>query len=91
MTFIVPTSSYTRHNKNGSVITVTRKAFTRRTLKPDAWQYHLREMAASEDALLYIRRFIVRQEDVDHFRSDEAMNMPMADPSADTAFEGPAA
>ena len=69
MSFIVPTSTYLRHNKNGETITVTRKAFTRRTLKADAWRYHLREMAASEDALQYIRRFIIRREDIEHFQS----------------------
>ena len=69
ISFIVPTSTYTRRNKEGEVITVTRKAFTRRTLKSDAWRYHLREMAACEEPLQYIRRFIIRKEDLEHYRS----------------------
>ena len=51
------------------MITVTRKAFTRRTLKSDAWMYHLREMAAREDPLEYIRRFVVRREDLEDYRA----------------------
>ena len=69
ISFIVPTASYTRKNKQGEMITVTRKAFTRRTLKEDSWRYHLREMVAAEEPLRYIRRFIVRQEDLELYRS----------------------
>ena len=69
ISFIVPTSTYTRRNKQGEMITVTRKAFTRRTLKSDAWMYHLREMAAREEPLEYIRRFVVRKEDLEQYRS----------------------
>jgi hypothetical protein len=58
ITFVVPTSSYTRRNKDGKEIRVERKAYTRRTLKPDAWKYHLREMAVSDEPLRYIRRFV---------------------------------
>lgn len=64
MLFIVPAASYTRKDKGGKVITVTRKAFTRRTLKADVWKYHLREMAAHEEPLRYIRRFLPTEEDV---------------------------
>ena len=85
MSFIVPTSTYLRHNKAGETITVTRKAFTRRTLKADAWRYHLREMAASEDALQYIRRFIIRMEDLEHYRS-----MPLTE-SMESSMHGPSA
>ncbi len=69
ISFIVPTATYTRRNKSGEMITVTRKAFTRRTLKSDAWMYHLREMAAREDPLEYIRRFVVRKEDLETYQS----------------------
>lgn len=64
ISFVVPASTYTRRGDDGSIVTVTRKPFTRRTLKPDAWKYHLREMAAAGDPLLYIRRFLPVQEDV---------------------------
>ncbi len=65
ITFVVPTVEYKRPSKGGKVITVRRKAFTRRTTKPDAWIYHLREMAAAEDPLRYIRRFIVTHEEIE--------------------------
>ncbi len=69
ISFIVPTASYTRRNKQGELITVTRKAFTRRTLKEDSWRYHLREMVAADEPLRYIRRFIVRKEDLELYRT----------------------
>lgn len=84
MSFIVPTSTYLRHNKDGETIMVTRKAFTRRTLKADAWRYHLREMAASEDALQYIRRFIIRKEDIEDYRA-----MPLPEGLSSTMRESP--
>jgi hypothetical protein len=59
ITFMVPASSYTRLDKNGSLVEVKRKAYTRRRLKPDAWKYHLREMAATEEPLRYIRRYVL--------------------------------
>ncbi len=71
--FIVPRVHYTRRDKHGNEVMITRKAFTRRTLKADAWRYHLREMAASDDPLLYIRRFLVTREEM------------MAEVSADSA------
>jgi hypothetical protein len=43
---------------DGSVGTVTRKAYTRRNTREDAWRYHLREMAVSDDPLRYMRRFL---------------------------------
>ena len=65
ITFVVPTVEYKRPSKGGKIITVRRKAFTRRTTKPDAWIYHLREMAASENPLRYIRRFLVTREELE--------------------------
>jgi hypothetical protein len=61
--FVVPAATYTRRDKDGRIITVTRKPFTRRTLKADVWKYHLREMAAHDEPLRYIRRFLVILED----------------------------
>ena len=67
--FVVPTQQFTRLNAKGQRVTITRKAYTRRTLKPNAWKYHLREMAASQDALHYIRRFLVTHEELNAQRS----------------------
>jgi hypothetical protein len=58
MSFTVPSMTYTRVNTRGDVIHVTRKPFTRRTIKRDVWKYHLRQMAASDDPILYLCRFL---------------------------------
>ena len=62
MTFMVPGTTYDRVNGQGEVIQVTRKPFTRRTIKRDAWKYHLRQMAAAEDPLQYLCRFLPAQD-----------------------------
>ncbi len=58
MSFSVPSITYPRVNSHGDVVQVTRKAFTRRTIKPDVWKYHLRQMAAAEDPIKYLCRFL---------------------------------
>jgi hypothetical protein len=62
--FVVPNHRFSRINARGETITVTRKAYIRRTLKPHAWQYHLREMATFDEPLRYIRRFLVTHEEL---------------------------
>jgi len=69
ISFLVPAASYTRRDKSGRIVTVTRKPFTRRTLKADVWKYHLREMAAHDEPLRYIRRFLVIEGDVEQTKS----------------------
>jgi hypothetical protein len=69
ISFLVPSASYTRRDKSGRIVTVTRKPFTRRTLKADVWKYHLREMAAHDEPLRYIRRFLVMEGDVEQTKS----------------------
>jgi hypothetical protein len=64
ISFVVPSASYTRRDKTGRLVTITRKAFTRRTIKPNVWKYHLREMAGHEEPLRYIRRFLTMEEDL---------------------------
>jgi len=58
MSFAVPSKTYSRVNSRGDVIRVTRKPFTRRMIKRDVWKYHLREMAAADDPILYLCRFL---------------------------------
>jgi hypothetical protein len=58
ISFSVPATSYRRVNSRGEVITVTRKPFTRRSNKPDVWKYHLRQMAAAEDPIVYLCHFL---------------------------------
>jgi hypothetical protein len=63
--FVVPSATYTRRGKDGKTVHVHRKPYTRRKLKPDAWKYHLREMACCEEPLRYMRRFIVAAAEVE--------------------------
>ena len=58
MSFMVPAITYPRVNAQGGVVQVTRKPFTRRTIKPDVWKYHLRQMAAAQDPINYLCRFL---------------------------------
>jgi hypothetical protein len=65
MTFQVPTQTFTRRMKDGSIGTVQRKAYTRRGTRDDAWRYHLREMAMAEEPLRYMRRYLRVSEELD--------------------------
>lgn len=64
MTFVVPNNRFTRISKDGSTMVVERKGHTRRTVLPDVWRYHLKEMAVADDPLRYIRKFLLIQEDL---------------------------
>lgn len=65
ITFQVPTQSFTRRMKDGTIGVVNRKAFTRRSARDDAWRYHLREMAVAEEPLRYMRRYLRVEDDLD--------------------------
>jgi hypothetical protein len=69
ITFQVPTQTFSRAMPDGSVKVVTRKAYTRRSAREDVWRYHLREMAATDEPLRYIRRFVRVAEDLDEGES----------------------
>jgi hypothetical protein len=58
ISFRVPSMTYSRITTHGEVVQVTRKPFTRRTIKPDVWKYHLRQMAAADDPVDYQGRFL---------------------------------
>jgi hypothetical protein len=58
MTFQVPTQSFMRKMKDGTIGTVKRKGYTRRSAREDAWLYHLKELAAAEEPLRYMRRYL---------------------------------
>jgi hypothetical protein len=62
MSFSVPATTYPRLNAHGEVVQITRKPFTRRTIKPDVWKYHLRQMAAADDPIVYLCRFLPAQD-----------------------------
>jgi len=58
MTFLVEGQTFQRVRPDGTVLTVTRKGYTRRSGREDAWLYHLRELAAQEEPLRYMRRYL---------------------------------
>jgi hypothetical protein len=64
MTFEVPTQTFKRRMADGSIGTVTRKAYTRRSAREDAWRYHLKELAMAEEPLRYMRRYLRVEEDL---------------------------
>jgi hypothetical protein len=64
MTFEVPTQTFKRKMADGSIGTVSRKAYTRRSAREDAWKYHLRELAMAEEPLRYMRRYLRVEEDL---------------------------
>lgn len=64
MTFVVPNSSFRRISRDGTIKVVTRRGHTRRAVKPDAWLYHLKAMAATDEPLRYIRKFLLIEEDL---------------------------
>lgn len=79
MQFIVPTREFKRLSPRGEEITVIRKAYTRRTVRGHSWEYHLREMAAADEPLQYIRRFLITQEEIDAQSSGAGLDLPSED------------
>ena len=64
MSFTVPAITYPRVNGQGEVVQVTRKPFTRRTVKRDVWKYHLGKMATAENPIDYLGRFLPAQQQI---------------------------
>jgi hypothetical protein len=77
ITFQVPSQSFQRRMADGSIATVTRKPFTRRSARKDAWRYHLKEMALAEEPLRYIRKYLnVEDDSPDELDLDAAHALP---------------
>ena len=64
ITFSVPAQSFQRPSPDGSIKTVERSSYIRRSARRDAWRYHLREMALSEEPLRYLRKYLNVEEDL---------------------------
>jgi hypothetical protein len=64
ITFSVPAQTFQRPMSDGSIKTVQRKGFIRRSARHDAWKYHLKEMALSEEPLRYLRKYLNVEEDL---------------------------
>ena len=65
MSLLVPESSFPRVKKDGTVTIISRRGYLRRRVREDAWRFHLREMAAQEEPLRYIRKFVRVEEDLE--------------------------
>ncbi len=65
ITFLVPKQTFQRTRSDGSILTVSRKGYIRRSGREDAWKYHLRELALAEEPLRYMRRYLRVEEEVD--------------------------
>ena len=65
ITFQVPHQTFKRRMADGSVGTVQRKAYTRRSAREDVWRYHLQQLAIAEEPLRYMRRYLRVEEDLD--------------------------
>lgn len=76
ITFSMPPKDFSRVLPDGTVKTIHRKAFTRRTARPDVWKYHLREMAGENEPLRYLRRYIRVEEDLDSEPDDISNGRP---------------
>ena len=58
ITFSVPAQSYKRPMPDGTVKTITRKPFIRRSSRRDAWRYHLGRWPSQRNPLRYLRKYL---------------------------------
>ena len=65
ITFEMPAQSFQRAMPDGTLRTVARKPFIRRSARRDAWRYHLKEMALAEEPLRYLRKYLHIEEQLD--------------------------
>jgi hypothetical protein len=65
ITFQIPQQTFQRKKADGTIGTVVRKGYTRRSAREDAWLYHLREMAAAEEPLRYMKRYLRVEEEME--------------------------
>jgi hypothetical protein len=86
ITFQVPTQTFSRRKADGTIGTVSRKAYTRRSARDDAWRYHLREMAVAEEPLRYMRKYLRVEDELEPepLDLDDGCDPPASEPSAGT-------
>src|SRR3984885_2020856 len=65
ITFQVSKQTFKRRMADGTIGSVNRKSYTRRSSREDVWRYHLRELAVAEEPLRYMRRYLRVEEDLD--------------------------
>ncbi|MCU1321542.1 MAG: hypothetical protein JWM43_1191 [Acidobacteriaceae bacterium] len=64
ITFQIPNQTFERVRPDGSIGTVHRKSYIRRSARQDAWKYHLREMALADEPLRYMKRYLRVEEEL---------------------------
>lgn len=65
ITFEIPAHSFQRRMPDGTLVTVQRKSFIRRSVRRDVWRYHLQHMALAEEPLRYLRKYMHIEEQLD--------------------------
>jgi hypothetical protein len=65
ITFEVPQQTWQRRMADGSIGTVIRKGYTRRSAREDAWRYHLRELTVAPEPLRYMKRYLRVEDEID--------------------------
>jgi hypothetical protein len=90
ITFSVPAQAFQRPMPDGTLKTIQRKSFIRRSARRDAWRYHLREMALAEEPLRYLRKYLNVEDDLtDDIAAATANDSPKAKPLATTRSKRP--
>ena len=79
MTVQVAAQSFPRLGADGELRTVERKGYLRRRTRNDAWRFHLREMAVSEEPLRYMRKFLRVAEDLEEPAGDPERSIVIVD------------
>lgn len=65
LTFEISAQTFERVMPDGTTRTIQRKPFIRRSARPEAWRYHLREMALAEEPLRYLRKYLPIEEQLE--------------------------
>ena len=58
---------------DGTIATVYRKGYTKRSGRADVWRYHLKEVAMAEEPLRYMRRYLRVEDELDPDPEFDAM------------------
>ena len=64
LTFDVSPQTFQRSMPDGTTRTISRKPFIRRSARPNAWKYHLRQMSLADDPLRYLRKYLHIEEEL---------------------------
>ena len=81
ITFEVPAQNFQRLMPDGTMRTVARKPFIRRSSRRDVWRYHLREMALADEPLRYLRKYMHIEEQLDSEPATSAKRGRKSNPS----------